>query len=305
MSSTNSFHIDKTFTSVTLIGGKGCNEQKPDLVVFGGARFHKCVELSDTAIGGNLVVDGSLTVFETAAFGNIEADNLLINTLTANTITTHTTTTDTLFVNDDSVFCGNVLIKGSLTVLTGNATVVGNCIIANDQLAHVCALNGDMIELVGDSNFYGDTMMYGNLDLDCGILSNVMDLYVHGLHGKSPIDVYDNLNILDTMDGGRITFVGGVQIGDLTTTAADASSLAIGPGATALAGNSVVVGPGSTDNGQSNVIVLGSGVTALDVTSGNQLVLGSGISALAGAVVLTSYIQVNIGGTVYKIPIGI
>jgi hypothetical protein len=95
------------------------------------------------------------------------------------------------------------------------------------------------------------------------------------------------------------TGTGNVLVGEGTDTAAVTNNtVVLGTGSTSTSNGNVVVGQGSTDAGNPNVVILGSGATG---NAANQLVVGSGITTTAGVFASTHYININIGGTVYKL----
>ena len=85
-----------------------------------------------------------------------------------------------------------------------------------------------------------DICAYGNVEMNCNNIRNVGHLYVGNIHGKSPIDVWDDFNILN---GNLITFEQGVLIGS-NVTAGISSGVAVGKGATASGTYSTAIGSG-------------------------------------------------------------
>ena len=131
MSATKNFHVEKSFTTVQIIGGKDCHQQIPDLLVFGGARFIKCVEMEGGLTiteGSNLTVDGNLIVFGTSFLGNVEATHII---------------TDDLVVNTEAIVKGNEHIYGNL--------MIDGCI-----QGPLC-IEGD-VDIYGNINLLGQTV---------------------------------------------------------------------------------------------------------------------------------------------------
>jgi hypothetical protein len=119
------------------------------------------------------------------------------------------------------------------------------------------------------------------LDMQCSNISNVNSMFVGNLFGKSPIKVHDTLAIQDTSVGGNITFEGGIEIGDYsTTTASTSTAIAIGKGASATISNSVSIGPGATiTNGASGGVAIGEGATATNNAAESHVAIGRNANA--------------------------
>lgn len=224
--------------------------------------------LIDTlSVEGKLIANTLCVLEDTHLFGNLQTDgHSLMNTITANCIQTYTAN-----IYGPAYFFDNVYIDGNIFMPGSGGMIheIGNCILAADHNARVCALNGNIVEINAAT-----THINGNLDMECGVIANVMDLYVHALHGKSPIEVHDNFDILDTVGGGKITYVGGIEIGDLTTTALASSAVALGKGAHAAA-DSVAVGTNALSLatvGQQTAV--GSGALQLNTTGTQNTAVG-------------------------------
>lgn len=114
-SSSASLHIDKTFTSVHLTGGKACvaNASRPDLTVAGGIRVYKA-----SCFGGSTNFNDDVSVF-----GNLDVvGNAILSVIHVPTLV------DCLAIN------GNVCITGGLTV-NGNTVGGGSNTTVLDDLA--------------------------------------------------------------------------------------------------------------------------------------------------------------------------
>jgi len=111
------------------------------------------------------------------------------------------------------------------------------------NLAGFIAGTNELVEITGGAggNSWVGTAT-SNLDMDCFEISNVAAIHVGNIYGKSPVDVWDNFNMLDTAAGGKITFEGGIEIGDSTTSTTEPDEIAIGK-------NASVTKAGATFNG--------------------------------------------------------
>lgn len=174
---TQDFHRDEQFTSLTLIGGRDCNDivninQNPDLWVHGGALLER-----NLCVGGNIVAAGLTantcsdlllvrTIQEKVAGEgiNIVSDvttiegNLIVNgTIMGNTDTDNLylpgyLTVDgkiqgnsDLCIAGDAMFEGDVVVQGN--IMSGFINIQGNCILSGDGAAMVCVYDGGATEI--------------------------------------------------------------------------------------------------------------------------------------------------------------
>jgi hypothetical protein len=159
----SSLHIDKTFTSMQITGGRDITQstlhtlQIPDLWVQGGSLVEKSL-----AVRGNILVGGIV-------LGNVCGD----------IYTSHIFTKD--LANPIEIY-GNVTVDPLFT-LTAN-------INAN-------VFNVDTLQPLtpgGDINLYGNTNVFGTLDLNGNVdIRDPYYLFVSHIAGHSPITFYDDI----------------------------------------------------------------------------------------------------------------
>jgi Chaperone of endosialidase/YadA head domain repeat (2 copies) len=206
---------------------------------------------------------------------------------------------------------GDVVLSGTLNETNGGT---GQTTYTTGDILYASASNtlsklsvgspGEVLTLSGGVPTW-DTPMSGwvgtatsNLDMDCFEVSNVGHLYVGNLHGKSPIDVWDNLNMLDTGAGGKITFEGGVEIGNSTTTS-EVNGISIGKGSSASY-SSVTIGYNSGGTGNSSVS-LGSSITSSGL---NSVAIGRSINSSASDSIALGRGAFVVSSASYAISIG-
>lgn len=211
------------------------------------------------------------------------------------TTLTATTSLPPIVARPFKLFYGVSYTTGTITSQSGLVvTGSGTTWIADMIGGSIVYSNGESAQIVGVSS--ATSLTVDRYIFNAPAAASSYRIYYGGARNTAV-----GSGALTTAIGYNNTAVG---YGAGTTLSTSVNATVVGA-KSSVSSNNVVVGENSTDNGQSNVIVLGSGVTAANVTSANQLVLGSGITAQVGSVTLTNYININIGGVVYKMPIGV
>lgn len=250
------FQVNERFSSLRLIGGNDCFinrlSHQPDLDVLGGARVRKtlCVE-GDGLFGGEVAIEGNLVVMGTGTFDEVITNYLTVlngfemscanisnvEVIEVNTIIPKgnvisidgdldvmgTGTLDHLVVlNDCELNCGNIANVNSIELVSvlakqnGNVTIVGNLIVTGDIVGAI--MDGMTGNLIAD-----------NLDLNCGVISNVETLEVDTIISKSGLGISIND---DVTVSGNLTIIGNTTSVETQTIVVEDNKITVNSGET-------------------------------------------------------------------------
>ena len=160
-----------------------------------------------------------------------------------------------IFNNGDTTFNGNFEVnnihgKGDL-LIDKDANIVGTLDV--DENIHTSGnvrADKDVVvqqDVVVGGNIYVVGSLFGNIAGGNILNQTIYNLKLHELHGMSPIEVFDNLNMKapESPDTGvgKITWGNAIVLGDrYTTFGGTSSSIAIGKGASATASYCISMG---------------------------------------------------------------
>lgn len=229
--------INGRLTNLCLIGGVDCaNGYTPDLTVRGGARIKK-----------------TLCVVGASYFKTIDVSKSAV-------------------IHQGLTVFGETVLNGNLEVLGDTNFNFNNLDLQCGVLDNVDTLNVNNINVSCGGN---EINILSNVDMQCNTFSNVMAMHVGNLFGKSPIQVHDNFHMLNTLSGGRITWEGGIQIGNLDTSANSTNSICIGKGSKCTNG-SIAIGTNSGNimTGSNQIVIGTNSGKNLDILSRRNIMVG-------------------------------
>jgi hypothetical protein len=161
---------------------------------------------------GNTISVGN----DMVVFGNVEVgQNLIVS--------------ESVIIEQELHVVGNVYFAGNVTLGLIDATSL--CVPTLTCVQSITGPSAIFIEPLGNiTNVVGhlnaDSLsLVGSLDMENNVIGNVSTIYVDTIFG--PVSVDGDLEV----DNGKMTFVGGITIGDISTSTWNSTATAIGKGA--------------------------------------------------------------------------
>lgn len=295
----------------------------------GGMGQH-CIGIGEDALLNTVGIYNIGLGYNAGNFIGLGTDNVCIGT-GADVITATDSSAiaigDSALAGDSAIAIGNAaqapdtdqvsIGTESPTSTTANATVWGQTFQSrtwDDATNTVCGIDpdGNLYKTsfnvsnlgMGGGGVSGDITV-DSIDVNCGNISNVNALFVGNLFGKSPINVHDTLNILDTASGGSIVFEDSIQIDGVATGGPDA--IAIGKSSTAPGARAISIGSGgaaqdgvaignNTSTAQANSVAIG--VNSSTLQSNNTCVGPNTVCSASNGVAIGSGVNCNRASTV-------
>jgi Chaperone of endosialidase/YadA head domain repeat (2 copies) len=255
----------------------------------GNTSINNLTVTENTQIVGDLEVLGNIIGLDFG--GNIVSQTIMSDTITSDVINANVVNANTLNVVDDSVLCGDVLIKGNLEVqkntqINGDLEVLGTIIgldLGNIEATTVNSdvVNANTLNVVDDSTLCGNVLIKGDLDIQ-GILKvdEIEPESEANVTVNSDLIVDGNITLNDINSTGEGQFDGNVNIdGKLT-----ANMLCV-TGDTSFFGNVFITG-----NLEAGVQSFSAGTTGLtpSTEATGVVVLGGTLNTSSGGTGLSS-----------------